>query len=556
MPGNEIDVSFGNSSDISWGTSQSVNLKNFIVATFAFTATSTGTWVCSFEAVSSAQAIKNLDAQITICNGCNTASGTGQGKTGPIKYITGVEKTQHPVKGIAQLIAADSQENGKVAIDDLDDGTVFTKDKFVNYNPGTKYGSDAALVVYKGDFMRDAMSEFAAWIGGVLKNIGLSSKSEVDTANNQVYVSLGYIVHRIIDDQLLRAMSCGIVQGNGKDRDRFSKLKVEFHPIYSKSKLPSGIVSGDPTTMLLLGAGNYKNDEGDGKDFDADCKNLSAVKAINGTDVKLQNILVHRDVITAAFNSATSARNTEADNTDVKDSKDQVVNINTFFEAIADHISSCTGGALALRLVEDPDDSTKLIVVDQNYGESDALTCIVFDRGDGSVRTCEIQSNVGSQEYRASMFSGSSKKGDTVANLRGCSPELENQRKKEYDKAKEDRDALIKNPGNLGKNQFNGQEINALKSAMGRLYKNNTDAQKTETLHWPGLSISVTIDGAYGIVPGCAISSTQVPREWRTNYASYFMVTKVTHTIQNSDWTTQIEGILAYYKNLKFVPDI
>jgi hypothetical protein len=179
----------------------------------------------------------------------------------------------------------------------------------------------------------------------------------------------------------------------------------------------------------------------------------------------------------------------------------------------------------------------------------------VFDPidGDGSTRECTVQSNVGSQEYKAAMFVGASKKGDAIGSLRGCNDDLKNQRQQEFQKAQTDKDTIIKNPGNLGQNEFDAQEINALKSVMGRLHRNNPQTAINETVHYPGLSISVTIDGAWGLVPGNAISSTQVPRKWRDAYKSYFMVTTVRHQFQQSDWSTQIEGILAYYPNVNYI---
>jgi len=547
LPGNEIDVQFGY--ELTWGIEQqTTKLTNFKVATFSFTTTQEGFWQCEFTAVSASTAIKNLDMQIVVCNGCNAIGGTGQsGASGPLKFKTGLDDTIHPIKGVAQLIAGDSQKNGQNSIDEMEDGEVITS--FIDYNPGTS-DTSAAIVVYSGDHMRDLVGKFMAWTGGILKSIGFG-KSEVEAANNQVFVSLGYVVNRIINDQLLRSMTCGVAH----EREDFSILKVEFHPEYSKSKIASGITSGDPLHVLFLGDGNYMNSSGEGKNFDADCKNLGAVKCLSGTDVRLQNILIHRDVVVAAFNESTKKREANSDRTDVKDTGDEVINVVDFFEKISDQISSCVGGAIALRLVEHPTDSKKLIVVDQNYGVTDRLQVIVFDPidGDGSTRSCEVQSNVGSEEYKAAMFVGSAKKGDPVSALRGCDQNLNDQRKKEFEKAKTDKDAIIKSPGNLGKNEFDGQEINALKSVMGRLHKNNPSTSINETVHYPGLSINVDIDGVWGLIPGNAISSTQVPRTWRNTYKSYFMVTSVVNVFSNSDWSTKITGILAYYPNVEYI---
>ena len=152
------------------------------------------------------------------------------------------------------------------------------------------------------------------------------------------------------------------------------------------------------------------------------------------------------------------------------------------------------------------------------------------------------------------MFVGGSKNGDSVSALRNWTNELKEQREKEYSKAKTDKDSLLKNPGNVGQNKFNGQDINALKSVMGRLYHNNPQTATDESVHYPGLSISLEIDGVYGLTPGNAVSSTQVPRKWREQYKSYFMVTAVTHKFQQSDWSTTISGILAYYPGTEYIP--
>lgn len=553
LPGNTIDVKFGYKK--TWGVGQSkVELTGFRVATFAFNTTSEGFWICSFTAVSSSTAIKNLDMQTVICNGCSSEAGIGSsGNGGPIQYFTGKPQTKNGVKGIAQLIAADAQINGTISIDDARDGEVIQSGQMVDYNPGQGLDGSAAMVLYTGDHMRDTLGKLLAWAGGVVPSI-FNTSNEVESANNQVYVTLGYIVNRIINDQLLRALTCGVGE---KDRQEFNKLKLDFDKKYSLCKISPSITSGDPLTMLILGKGNYKNSGGEGKDFDADCKNLGAVKcALGEGGIKLQNILLHRDVVVSAFNAATKPREANADQTDVKDSAEQVVNITDFFEKVADHISSCTGGAISLRLVEHPDRQNILMVVDQNYGVSGELDVIIFNPidGDGSTRSCDIASNVGSEEYKASMFVGSSKKGDAISALRGCKSQLKTAASNEWANAKLDYVALVRDPGNLGTNAFNGQDINALKSIMGRLHKNNPYAVSNETIHYPGLSISLDLDGIWGYIPGNGITSTQVPSEWRNEYKSYFMVTRVTQQIQDSDWSTKIDGILAYYDNINYIP--
>lgn len=534
LPGNEIDVKFGYKK--TWGVPQSeVRLKGFTVATFAFSTTQEGFWTATFTAVSAATALKNLDLQITVCNGC-------PGKDNNIVYFTGKEEKRHPVKGVAQLITADAQVNGQISIDDFKDGEVITW--FKDYTPS---GNErAAIVIYKGNHLRDPVQGATAWFNS------LWGMDEVTSANSQVFCSLGYIVNRVINNQLLRAMGCGVAT----DKEKFDKIKIVFHPEYSKCKISEFITSADPTTVLLLGHADYRNFEVDGKNFDADCTNLGAVKCkIGAGDINLQNILIHRNVINEIFLTTSKKREAESDSTDIKDTKEELINITDFFQKLSDHISKCVGGSISLRLVENPDNLFELMVIDQNFGVTDKLDCIVFDPidGDGSTRSCTVQSNVGSEEYKAAMFVGSSKKGDSVAAIRGCTDTLKPVRADEYSKAFLDVYQIIVNPGNLGENYFKGTEIDALKSAMSRLHKNNPDTATNETVHYPGLSISMEIDGVWGFIPGNAISSTQVPKAWRNQYKSYFMVTKVNHVFSQSDWSTKVDGILAYYPNVNFV---
>lgn len=547
LPGNIVDVEFGRSH--SWSVDSGGYYRGFTVATFSFSATSDGKWVCTFEAVSASTALKNLDIQSTVCNGCNPIAGVLK-TSGPIKFFTGKDRTLNDVKGVAHLIAADSQLNGTVSIEENPDGYVITK--FVDYNPDTPDNKKAAIVIYNGDHMRKASGGGgSSWMWLMTSLNSKPETSEVETSNNQVYVTLGYIVHRIIDDQLLRGLTCNVAH----ERDEFNKIKIVFDPDYSTCVIPFGIHSGDPLSVLMLGnnGGNYLNGKGNGKDFDKDCKNLSEVKCIDGKNVALHNILVHRTVVASAIAKATSERKAEADNTDIKDVKAEVVNIMDFFKYISDAVNAATGGAIALRLIEHPKKINTLVVIDQNCGYGEKLPCIVLDPidGDGSTRSCQIQSNVGSSEYRAAMFVGSSKKGDAVSALRGCKDILHNKANQNYLRAVDDRKKLLYNPGNVGENAFNGEDLNALKAVISRISKNNPDSATNETVNFPGLSLSAEIDGTWGIIPGNAISSTQVPPDWRDKFKSYFMVTSVVHTFQQSDWKTNIDGILAYYPKLK-----
>jgi len=537
IPGNKLrlDLAYSFGGNV-WDVNDSVSLKDFTIATFEFNANSEGTWLCRCSAVSSAVALKTADMQMMmVANG--------------LEYIVAGEhaaQQRDKVSGVDQLIVCDTQQNGTMSLNSIVDGTVRTAGDFSDYVPnvdGFNF-SKAALVMYDGKYLRNVFQNIGAWVSrGIGTFMGTYDEATQDTY--QIYVTLGYVVHRIINDQLMRQFHKAVHD------TEFMQLKIKFHKDYSKGVVPRAFKSGDPLSVLLMGnsAGDYKNSAGKGKDFENDATNLEAVRAISGDGiVDLGKILIHKDVVSGCLAKASKKREAAADNADVKDTKEEVVNIVDFFNAISDAINVATGGFIAIRLVEDMggDDKKVLWVVDQNYGISNKLPCLKLDpiNSDNVTRSCDIQSNVGSEEYRVAMFAGASKKGDAISAIRGCLPSVNTKRiKAQYEAAKKMYE-LVKDPGLLGENNFGSSQVQGLVSAVSSYYKAREDARKYEPVHYPGLSIHATINGAWGIIPGCAVTSTQVPESWYSKNV-YFMVRRVTHTITNSDWSTDIEGILA-----------
>lgn len=66
--------------------------------------------------------------------------------------------------------------------------------------------------------------------------------------------------------------------------------------------------------------------------------------------------------------------------------------------------------------------------------------------------------------------------------------------------------------------------------------------------HWLNKAIypvkfSVTMDGINGFKFGDTLSTTMIPAIYNTTYRMVFTVTKIIHTIENKDWTTQLETV-------------
>lgn len=531
LPGNEISATFGYGKSRFKGDQQGLSVKGYRVATFNFNTTPEGHWVCNCKAVAPAEALKDIEVASII-------------KDQNLFYKAGSKK--FPVKGMAELIAYDAQKNGELSIDQLTDGETIT--------PGSGNG---ALVVYHSDHL--FATSIGSWFNSMVNKF--DSKSEAEQTHNVVYVTLEYIVKRLIMKQIKDEITKGILS---KDQDKFKKLDIVLDDKMSYSWTSKYIRSGSPITCLLLGQqrGKYKNSNGDGKDFEENV-NMSVLKAITELQGERQkvmhkNILIERSTVMKCFADASKEDSAQSDSTDVKDTKENVLPIESFLKKIFNHIGTVTGGAIQLRLVVHPNDKDKLIIVDQNNGKiDDKLQVIVFNPidGDGSTRSCTINSNVGSAEYKAYMFSGVSKKGDPASNVRGCKEQTDTQRKSTtYADALKSMQELIFNPGSLPANQFGAVQENALIQTMGTITKGAPDSKKYELIPYIGLGIEVELDGVYGITPGCGISTKQLPRHYFEKN-NYFQVKTVTHTFtsEGSVWTTRLSGFMTFFDNIKWI---
>lgn len=560
LPGNYINATFGYSISPSeqWNPNDGEHtLTGFRVATFAFSAGDDGSWVGTFTAVSSAEAIKSID----MCGGINV--------TGNIIYkVAGKVDSESPMKvaSISELIASDAQRNGSQKMDEINkNNSGYLIGEFQDYKKTDNSEVVAAMVIYTNDHLVDKSGDRR---GGVSRWIQrqLGTWDEAEDSVHEIYVTLGYVVDRIVNGQI--KMSIDAAMKSSLPEKDYSKIKIKFSTRYSKSKLPPNIESGDPTSVLILGrlvATFHEREQGTMMDFNS-IKGLNAagplsvndVKAWDGSILRLDKILLHRDVISKALSTATTEKVNESESVDPKDVKDTVISLNDFFKEIFDCIRECTGGALALRLVIDPEDEEGLtyLVVDQNYAGDKDIECYLFNPidGDGNTRSCNITSNGGGNEYRTSMFLANSKKGDVASNLRGCDDDLEKIRNSKLIATKERYWEIIDDPGKMMKDKFNGKQISALKSVMSDLYRYAPQEHTNiENINWPGMTIDLTINGAYGIIPGCAIATTQMPSSWYTDKKIYFMVREVTHDFADSDWITNIQGIMSMYPHLSIV---
>jgi len=534
LPGNEISANFYHK--VKWGIGSSGKIENYRVATFNFNGTAEGHWICNFTAVSAGASLKNADIQVQV-----------RSRSLKFKEAGSIDpEEKHDAFSLAQLIASDAQLNGDISKDAFNDDYLITSFKDYNEGIGLPNGKPA-IKLFTGDYLR-ASSGFMGWGKTELP------KDEVDKVTNQVYVTLGYVIDRVINDQILGSIKNGI---GGDDKEKYSKLKIRFDKVLSKSKITPEMQSGDPLTVLLHGPGGFKGPRGNYKNWTPIGKNFEEkipepVSVLGDSTVLPWNILINRNVVTQAYKDSIKEKEAKSDSVALQVQKEETVNLNDFLDKIFRSISDALGGFINLTLVEDPKNQNYLLVIDQNYGVSVPIPVVVFNPidGDGSTRQCVVESNVGSAEYTSTMYMGMSKRGDPATKLRDCNSKMLPAREFAYNTALFNARKLVDAPGHLAKNAYNPTDIQALKSIISSMYHNRPEAEKDEAIHFPGMQITIDLDGVWGFIPGNAISSTQLPKSWRRKNV-YFMVVNVTHTFQNNDWQTTLRGIMAYYESLQ-----
>tara|TARA_R110000822_G_scaffold128195_16_gene263931 strand:- start:1533 stop:3611 length:2079 start_codon:yes stop_codon:yes gene_type:complete len=566
IPGNTISARFTYStSDSQWNPPDGThNITGFRVATFSFSAGDDGTWVGTFTAVAASEAIKSLEMF------------QGMPSTGMKYNVAGKVDSSDAVdvKSIAELIASDSQRNGTFGTDQVDSSnTGYVITEFVpipsEVEP-TDGGGSVAIVLYTSDHLSTGyIPDIGQSIVTKLSKSRFGSWDEANESTLQIYLTLGYVVDRIINNMIIVATGKGV---GFQDKEAFSKLKIKFHPEYSKSTLPKNVESGDPKSMLILGRYNYFVDVKSGTDMNFNTikhGDEDAVVAYANDILHLDKILLHRDIVTGALTDSISVKPNESESVDPKNEKSEIINLNDFMEKLFSVITQLTGGAVSLRLTHDVEEPDKdiMYIVDQNYGGDTPIDCFLFNPidGDGSTRSCNISSGGGSNEYRTSMFIGQSTKGDVASKLRDCVKSTYDAREGRRKNAIERLVRIIGNSsgrgggagspiGTMMKDHFNGKQIEAYTAVMVDLTRNATLSDNAKrNINWPGMSIDLTINGAWGIIPGCAIITTQMPPDWYIGKEIYFMVQEVTHNFSKSDWTTNIKGIMSYYNNLNIV---
>ncbi len=526
-------------------------IRGFKLSTFTFNTESDGTYLIEGTAVGPSPAMEALNANFQIKNSPTR------------KYIN--DGKSYDVTGIVELITYWAQGNGKKSIDDMEDGDVLlVPDGICSDGTPQKMGS---IMIFDSKHLEK--KGFFAAAGRAIKSVSETS-NELAKTNNIVYVSLETIVGLFNSEVFPMYSKSTQNTENSKD---FSKLKIEFDPVYSFAYIDKSIRSAYPTKVLIMGPmhGNYKNAAKAGKNFWEDAKNKDAVKTVVGESedgsrkkIDLKKIFVERSLILAALDG-TYEKVGNASTIDNRINRDASINVGEFFKRIFDEIKSATGDRISLVLSMHPDvfdakdeKAHSQFVFDETNGSinkpRDVWEFNPID-GDGITRSFSIKSEQGSQNYQMSQYFGVTTSTDVMAQSEGKLDDVEKARKESRDKAIKDIVSIIKNPGQLGDSAFDDVHMQALKTAFITLKDSEPSKKKNNNMVFIGLGCDVELDGIWGIGPGTGIWSTQMPDTYKKN-SIFFAITSTVHKFdgETSDWSTTLTGLVSTDETVNYLP--
>ena len=228
--------------------------------------------------------------------------------------------------------------------------------------------------------------------------------------------------------------------------------------------------------------------------------------------------------------------------------------VGPLLEKLFSDISTCFGGAVQIRAVADKDPKIKkvYIVMTNEPNASKELTPALFDpiNGDGITRKSQIGCNppsadayavaAGDEELPGRLLDTMSDDSDDQDTSTAVHTSLESDRN--------DARLLITKLHNkdMANEDMGEDQLQSCRSANNSYVKAQYIGDASETLPtnsmtWP-LNLKIELDGIYGFRFGDLIQTTFTPSQYRgAGLRPCFTVTKVTHVIQNNDWSTSLE---------------
>jgi len=488
-PNRSVSVSYGYVNPAYGGGGGSMD--DLKVSGFNWSINDKNYYVCSFTAIGPTAILPEFNVACQI---------QSTGLTFEQPRIIGPPK-QVPVSSIAGLIEYDAQQGNGTPSAEVEDGTYIS----------TGGGHIGILDEPRTGLLGKILNMLPDWI--------------TPDPDKMTYVSLGYIVERLINGQIL-SQATGVMKGR--------KLKVD-----ASGAVLDGMCSGDPMRVVFLGgsAGDYSEPGNPelGKNFDP---NGSGPKAFSGT-LNAKNILFNKDFVVEAFDKAKVKMDTKKSQEKTPGGKKGTsgITLQAFMDALFDKIHAASGGWYQFGLSESDTSSKTLLIINRNAGAG-GISPLTFDpiNGDAVTRSTSIEcSPAASDVYQA--MCNQQKESQTPAEIEGKTRETP---KVTVAQAKA---LLTKHRTQTAPGGFTDDLVSEMEGALVSLVDAQPKAKLVANANIPyPLKLKVTLDGTSGFRFGDIVSSTALPAAI-SSAQIVFRVTEFTHTIAGNDWKTDLTTI-------------
>jgi hypothetical protein len=496
----------------------------FVIYDYSFTYTKENYVKCSFKAVGSG----NLSQAINFSN---------KVEAGTRKFLRNFEEadSEAPVQGIEDVFDYDLLNNV--------------------IGVGNKVESVGDSKSYSGVSIDGYATNYTLSMLILPKDLELADAIvETNWANSSyiAYCSLGYIVHQLINTELLQ-------NNKSLDPSKLGNIRYVCNKDTSISKVPSVYMfSADPLNVGLTGNW-YQNAYGKIGEPAAEVFTFEILKfqadqkTINVDNIDISNILISRVLLRKIL------KNFEKDK----------FSINSFLQALFDAIKDATAGLITLGLYEpdlnsnDPDEKklynkysmngayVPVLIKNLKQKPNTVPDKLEFDplKGDGITRSCEVTAKV-PKDMAAEAFGRQTpgKIGSTGTDGGQISEVIEGTSSKPLKDISEVETIV----GDLKykiypENKLSGTAVTAGKGFLKDLINVYTALEtrlQSEQILYP-LEMKLTLDGIEGFRFGDHISSTNIPSVYRKKAGMRvgFTVLKTTHTITANDWSTELTTI-------------
>jgi len=383
------------------------------------------------------------------------------------------------------------------------------------------------------------MSDYILWLANAKdKRVIKVLTKWRDGASNEQYVTLQFIVG-LINDVIVPYHHKASVVGD------IAQPKYELQKsIQIGAKTSEYFISPDPMSVIYTGTADNGTYDDKLKLTDA----ATTVDTSTGT-INLTNIYISRTALINIESQAQQSADTVANSDKINESSraSTAMSISQFIQKLSALLNKNSGGLLDLVTYADEDPTTGVIhIVNRNSRGAKAKPLILNNRypGDGVLIEADITAEVPKDQVSANAYAN---------NLRGvAAQELDpDKEKSKIAAAKEERDEKFANATtqmisyrttDLPTNEFDDETVTAAQSTLRSVIQNMSISAVKRHINSPyPLKLKLRLQGVAGFKFGDLVTLKHLPLQYKDTVC--FRVVRVSHTIENNDWTTELETV-------------